>query len=281
MDNPLRNKKKYTIAEVSQKTGLPLSTIRFYVQEGLIPKPVKTSQTRAYYSSDHIKVLRRIQRKKTVGKKSLKKIKEELDRKSGGIPGPAETQGGIHPQENILSSATELFSRKGYAETTIDDIAEHARVSKETVYKYFRSKEALFMECADKVFHDMYRDVWQQLREEKDIVKRSAKRASAFFASYPKWITMMNLARSLSVGKGPFKEKFKDLLRLIIDPIVKEQKRLKEQGVFPREVDYDLMGYMSMGMAEYGAILISQGMCTEEEVIEYIHQIVINGLLNT
>ncbi len=44
----------------------------------------------------------------------------------------------------ITDSARELFLRKGYAGTSMDDVAALARVSKQTVYKHFRDKQRLF-----------------------------------------------------------------------------------------------------------------------------------------
>ena len=269
------------ISELAQITGLPASTIRFYVREGLIPQPMKTGLTRAYYSQEHLKAIQLIKKKKSGGKKSLNKIRAEVSKKFERNHREGETPLPVNPRDRILTSATELFSSKGYAETSIADIVDHAKMSKETFYLHFRSKEALFMECADKVFYDMYRDVWQQLRDEKDIVKRSVKRTTAFFASYSKWITMMNLVRGLSVGNAAIKEKLKSLLRQMIDPIIEEQKRLGQEGIISRNVNIELSGYLSMGMAEYGALLISRGASTDGEVSYYIGRIITNGLLNT
>lgn len=46
----------------------------------------------------------------------------------------------------ILDAATEIFLLHGYLGTQMDEIAERAAVSKQTVYKQFASKEALFIE---------------------------------------------------------------------------------------------------------------------------------------
>lgn len=46
----------------------------------------------------------------------------------------------------ILRAAAEVFLTKGYAGTSMDDIAKLAVVSKQTVYKHFTDKEALFAE---------------------------------------------------------------------------------------------------------------------------------------
>lgn len=48
-----------------------------------------------------------------------------------------------HEQE-ILAAARDLFSRKGYFNTTLDEIAQYAQFGKGTIYNYFPSKEDLF-----------------------------------------------------------------------------------------------------------------------------------------
>ncbi|GAA3132246.1 TetR/AcrR family transcriptional regulator [Streptomyces echinatus] len=46
----------------------------------------------------------------------------------------------------IMDAATQAFMAKGYAGTSMDDIAKLAAVSKQTVYKHFADKEKLFAE---------------------------------------------------------------------------------------------------------------------------------------
>ncbi len=54
------------------------------------------------------------------------------------------------PQE-ILEAAFVEFSRNGYAMTTLDQIAEHAGVTKGTIYVYFENKEHLFISMVREV----------------------------------------------------------------------------------------------------------------------------------
>lgn len=46
----------------------------------------------------------------------------------------------------ILGAATEMFLRDGYPGASMDEIAALSAVSKQTIYKHFGSKEALFVE---------------------------------------------------------------------------------------------------------------------------------------
>lgn len=44
----------------------------------------------------------------------------------------------------LLEAAIEVFARRGYAATRIEDVARRAGVAKGTVYVYYKDKEALF-----------------------------------------------------------------------------------------------------------------------------------------
>jgi len=48
--------------------------------------------------------------------------------------------------ESVSAAATELFLRKGYLGTSMDDVAAEATVSKQTVYKHFSDNDQLFAE---------------------------------------------------------------------------------------------------------------------------------------
>lgn len=63
----------------------------------------------------------------------------------------------------ILEAAEEMFLRGGYLGTNMDELAALSQVSKQTVYKHFGSKEALFVElvttmtdaAGDRVHNDV------------------------------------------------------------------------------------------------------------------------------
>jgi TetR/AcrR family transcriptional repressor of mexJK operon len=61
---------------------------------------------------------------------------------------PAQEREGRTAQKRraILEAATEVFLRDGYLGASMDEIAQLADVSKQTIYKRFGSKETLFLE---------------------------------------------------------------------------------------------------------------------------------------
>jgi TetR/AcrR family transcriptional repressor of mexJK operon len=55
----------------------------------------------------------------------------------------------------ILEAATEAFLRNGYRGTSMDEIAEAAAVSKQTVYKHFADKKRLFFEIVSSAVDEV------------------------------------------------------------------------------------------------------------------------------
>jgi AcrR family transcriptional regulator len=60
----------------------------------------------------------------------------------------------IARQHDILKAARDLFIRRGYHETTLDDIAALAGFGKGTIYNYFTSKEELFYGIIDQAANE-------------------------------------------------------------------------------------------------------------------------------
>jgi AcrR family transcriptional regulator len=53
-------------------------------------------------------------------------------------------------RDQILAAALHIFARKGFAESTVDEIAAQAGLGKATLYLYFPSKELLLQKLVDR-----------------------------------------------------------------------------------------------------------------------------------
>lgn len=58
-------------------------------------------------------------------------------------------------RSRIYEAAIELFSQKGFAETTVQEITDHADVGKGTFFNYFASKDAILLEYYKKVVDEL------------------------------------------------------------------------------------------------------------------------------
>jgi DNA-binding transcriptional MerR regulator len=83
---------KLKIGEIAKRSGVRASTIRYYVQEGLLPKPEKANEKMAYYDEVCVERLQIIQELKEKRYFPLYLIKNILRRMDEGLSLPeAET----------------------------------------------------------------------------------------------------------------------------------------------------------------------------------------------
>ena len=61
--------------------------------------------------------------------------------------GSADGQGGTARREQLLRSALEVIVARGYADTRIADVAEHAGISPALVIYYFKTRDRLLTEA--------------------------------------------------------------------------------------------------------------------------------------
>jgi AcrR family transcriptional regulator len=83
----------------------------------------------------------------------------------------------------IVNAATRIFGERGFAATTMDDIAAAARVAKGAVYHHFPTKEALFEAVFEQVSLELVSDLDRISRAEKDALAAMAAGTQAYFAA--------------------------------------------------------------------------------------------------
>src|SRR6516164_1508318 len=81
--------------------------------------------------------------------------------KASPSPASRRERRSLELRERLFRSALDLFARKGFAETTVEDVTEAADVGKGTFFNYFPSKDHILL-----AFSDM------QLRKLEEAVER-------------------------------------------------------------------------------------------------------------
>lgn len=62
-------------------------------------------------------------------------------------------------KSQIINAAEDVFTRKGFDEARMDDIAEETGLSKGTLYNYFKSKDDLIIAILDRMFQREFKQL--------------------------------------------------------------------------------------------------------------------------
>ncbi len=92
-------------------------------------------------------------------------------------------------QAAIIKAAKRIFGERGFAATTMDDIAGAARVAKGAVYHHFTTKEALFAAVFEQTSLELVSDLDRISRAEKDPLAAMAAGTQGYFAACSKGAT--------------------------------------------------------------------------------------------
>ena len=78
----------------------------------------------------------------------------------------------LNARERLLETAISLFAQKGYAGTTVREIAQQAGVSKPVLYYYFESKEGLFLSILEQAENLQIRMLTDVLESRGTVLER-------------------------------------------------------------------------------------------------------------
>lgn len=187
-----------TITDLEKASGVPRSTIYYYVREGLLPAAQKAAASRAIYSDRHLGLLRDINDLKDEGA-SLQAIKEQLAAKieaAGATDVDLVAEQNEQTRQAILTAAARLFVRKGYKRTRVADIITEVGITPPVFYAHFPSKQDLFVE-AFGVFVGWMRGFLEgRLADEPDPAAREIARTHGYLGLQTLSPDLMALVRS-------------------------------------------------------------------------------------
>jgi AcrR family transcriptional regulator len=160
--------RQFTMSELVARTGVAAATVRYYLAAGVLPPPEKVAANRFLYDERHVELIRliRLVRERrgllieTIGRLLPELLPDLFDKPSHGVFRPemwnqllaAETrlEVGASVDERLVESGLALFSRRGYAAVSIDDVCRSALIAKGSFYRHYPSKEALFFVVAEE-----------------------------------------------------------------------------------------------------------------------------------
>jgi AcrR family transcriptional regulator len=130
-------------------------------------------------------------------------------------------------RERIMDAALNIFSRKGYYDTRMDEIVEEAATSKGSIYFHFPNKEKLFIALVDQ-FADLLERRVHEVIAEKSGMERVNLALITVLETFGKYRRPAKLLLVQAVGLGNVFEKkrlevtdrFANLIKIYLDEAV-------------------------------------------------------------
>lgn len=154
--------------------------------------------------------------------------KERLPQKRAGRP---SKEGEAALSETIIKTATALFAANGYAGASVEKVAASCRVGKDTIYRRFPSKAALFEGVLERLRSDTMKkmEVLASVDEHADALE-TLKNTTRWMLSVnllPDFIALKRIVLSEEVVFGQYANKFSEndpLMTQYIALVVAAQK---------------------------------------------------------
>jgi len=258
------------MSQLSAASGLSVSTIKFYMSQGLLPRPRKSKPNVAFYDQDFLKRLLVIKKMRAEGlsvssiksildrhpfsrvddwesfkKKARKKDSRELDEEER----LATLSGEERRTDAILEAAYDVFSAKGYQNATVDDIAQHAGVSKGTCYQYFSGKEEIFVATMERTLDKLLAEAEAAAEGTDEALPRLGFMGLIFINKF-RDLQFMAIGSYTEIlgGNERLKKTVHDLFDRVAKFLAAEIELGIKQKVF-RQLDSEAVAYAMIGIA--------------------------------
>lgn len=185
-------------------------------------------------------------------------------------------------KDQILDAATNVFSRRGFHDARVDDIAEEAGLSKGTLYWYFKSKDDIIIGLLDRLFEFGASGVRELQSKEMPATEMLRQAIDLLIKDLDRWLKLIPLAYEFlgllfrrKIVQTAFKRYFRHYMDLIT-PIIQQGI---DEGAF--QVDSAKEVAIAIGAIFEGTILLwvyDSDMVNIKEDIHRSIELLINGI---
>jgi TetR/AcrR family transcriptional regulator len=167
---------------------------------------------------------------------------------------PARVRNPERTREKILAFATDEFAARGFDGARVDAIVERCGISKNLLYHYFDSKEALFIRVMERAYAAMRERQNKVLLGGDDPVADMRTLVEAMvqhFAESPDLIALLateNIHKAQHIAKSQAIQEMYNPLRATLKRLMREGQT---RGLFRDDVDWVDLYISISGMASY------------------------------
>lgn len=180
-------------------------------------------------------------------------------------------------RQQILSVAREAFAKRGYHQTTIDDIVAQAGVARGTFYLYFEDKRAVFSDLVDRFAGQLSMAIVRIVTDDdaRSVLEQVRENIRAIIATCLAERSMTKILFTDAVGVDPaFDRKLQTFYDTVVQLLTESLKDGQGLGIVadgePRVLAYLTIGALkellyqavTLGFAEESADVLTQQMFT-------------------
>ena len=141
-------------------------------------------------------------------------------------------------QLEILNAATPIFATKGFRRTDVQEIADVLGLGKGTIYRYFPTKEALFLAVADHAMADLLEAVYTKAIVVSDPIERVRTGLREYFRFFDEHRDMIDI---FAHERSEFRDRvepaflgFRDQMVAQLEAVLEE---IRQRGIVREGVD--------------------------------------------
>lgn len=196
-------------------------------------------------------------------------------------------------REQIMKAAERLFSEKGYAQTTIEDISKASEYSRRTIYAYYESKDDILNHIIEKGLVELKLEIKNAIDRDEDFVfvyREICMAISKFQMEYPHSSGNINSVNSADFDLDNLSDTVKHILLLgteINTLLAAFIDAGKENGIVRQETVPMLTVYVLWSsitalltlVRTKGKYISNQFSLSENEFLDYGFKQLINSIL--
>ena len=196
----------------------------------------------------------------------------------------ARTKKSIQRRDAILARATELFDRKGFANTSLDDIARAVGITREGIYYYFKNRSEILLSIIQPQSQGLVDGLRAVL---EDVTLNHRQRLEAAIRNHLVRFDRYCLEMTVSLRDGYFDDSDADVL-LVMNRFWKDYEQMwtelvqegQEAGAFRAAGDPKMIAFAILGMCNWLARWYDpKGSTSIDDLIGDYRDMIANGLV--
>lgn len=180
----------------------------------------------------------------------------------------------------IIDAAKKVFSKNGFYNTKVSEIAQEAQVASGTIYLYFKNKDDILVRLFDEEFGHIAGELLPALESCSDPRQKLERFCSRYLHivsadRYLSELVHVEMRPAKKFIKEYQERYFKELLDILGDII----EQGKAQHVFKADIDAALAARMIFGSLDQACMCLLKQGADVESIVEGISSTIIRGML--